>query len=474
MTTASIGGPSNRHWLGAAFLFVAAFINLLDATIVNLALPAIQNELSATDSQMQWVLVIYVLAFAAGLLPFGRFGDTFGRRRLFLIGLTGFVATSTLCSLAPNIDILIAARLLKGFFGAMMLPQVLAIVHATFPADDKSKAISYFAIIAGLGAVAGPVIGGPLISADLFGLGWRMIFLINLPLGLVSFIGVLTYIKDLTSSSQRQPDWIGALLFAASAVTLMYPLIEGRNTGWSLEMIGMIVFSVVLLTSFWQRQLKLATRNRVQLVPATLLANRRFLSGIIVTTLLFIGVAGPIVVLAITLQYGLGYSAAAAGWILAAHPFVTMLASFLSGRLGTTHLHTRILLGFTALFLGMLSLQCLIANDTSIYLIWGPLALIGGGVGLTTVALFQAVLRQVDPADAGAGSGTLQAFQQIGIAIGIATIGQLFFAGLSETNDPSQYVPALQRALWISIVIYAGLVLLSLRPALQEGQANDA
>lgn len=463
-----------RHWQAAGFLFGAAFINLLDTTIVNLALPAIQAEFDATDTAIQWVLVAYVLAFAAGLLPFGRFGDVFGRRKLFLWGLAGFVASSALCGVAPNMETLIAARLLKGLSAAIMLPQVLAIVHATFPAHEKGKAIGYLAMVSSLGALAGPLIGGAIISADFFGLGWRMIFLINLPLGAISFFGVLLSLKPLPEAETRRPDWLGAALFASGTIALMYPLIEGRSRGWPPQILALFAISLMLFVLFWVRQRRLAERGREQLVPVTLLQSSRFVSGLLKTTLLFTGLAGPVVILAIALQTGLGQSAAGAGLILAAHPLAAMAASLSTGRLGARHLRKRILFGFAALFLGMLSMQRLIVLEAWPLALWGPLTLIGAGAGTAVVALFQSILREVETSDAGAGSGALQALQQIGIALGIAILGQVYFSSLTQADDPQLHVSAFQNVLWLPIAIYAGLIAISLRPALKESSSNDA
>ncbi len=463
-----------RHWYAAGFLYIAAFINLLDTTVVNLALPAIQTEFGATDTAMQWVLVIYVLAFAAGLLPFGRFGDAIGRRKLFLCGIVGFVTTSLVCGVAPNMETLIFARLLKGMFAAIMLPQVLAIIHATFPNDLKGKAIGYFGMVSGLGALAGPLIGGPLIAVDLFGLGWRMIFLINLPLGVISFVGVSAYVSQDLKTRQQNSDWFGAGLFAAGSVALLYPLIEGRSTGWPLELRALFFVSVLLFAVFWQRQKKLAMNNKMQLVPVELLRNGRFLKGLIITNCLFVGVAGPIVVLAITLQTGLGYSAAEAGFVLAAHPLAAMFASLATGQLGPRHLQKRILFGFVALLAGMVALRGGIHLEGQPLTLWAPLVLIGAGVGSANVALLQSVLRTVEPSDAGAGSGALQAFQQIGIAVGIAIVGQIFFSSLAQDNRPEHYVAALQKSLLLPIAIYTGLAFATLRSLLKEDSRHDA
>ncbi|MGH1466857.1 MAG: MFS transporter [Cognatishimia sp.] len=456
-TVSSLLALRNRHWLVATFLFIAAFINLLDTTIVNLALPEIQFDLDATNSQVQWILVIYIIAFAAGLLPFGRFGDTFGRRRMFLSGLFGFIAASIACGFAPDVETLIAARLVKGLAAAMMLPQVLAIVHATFPEKDAGRAIGYFAMVNGLGALAGPIVGGLLITADLFGLGWRLVFLVNLPLGLVSFAGICVFLPRLSQVRMQNADWFGALLVAIGAITLLYPLIEGRTQNWPFWINAYFAVSALMFILFWRHQHHLAARNLTQLLPVTILHNRQFLLGVAILTSLFMGVAGPMVILSITLQAGLHLSAAQSGLILAAHPLSAALMSMLSGRLGPRQLKARALLGILSLLIGIIWLQAIMSLDVTPYAFWGPLASIGAGIGVAIVALFQIVLKEVSSQDAGAGSGAMQACQQIGIAIGIAMTGKLFFASLGLASDPSHYVQAFRHALWFPIILYAGL-----------------
>lgn len=462
-----------NHWYGAAFLFVAAFINTLDATIVNLGLPSIQNSLSASDTAMQWVLVIYVMGFAAGLLPFGRFGDVFGRHRLFFIGLIGFVLASIWCGAAQQVQTLIIARGVKGVSAAIMLPQVLAIIRATFPAEDLGKAIGYFSMVSGFGAFAGPLIGGMLIALDLFGMGWRAIFWINVPLGLIALFGVLTFLPKGDSKQRIQADWLGSILFATTIAALLYPLIEGRSMGWPFWLIAVGVSSFVLLALFVVHQKRRETLGQSQLVPFSLIRKRRFLAGIIQVTLLFTGIAGSIVILAITLQAGFGLPPANAGIILAAHPLSAMCASLYTGRMGFRHLNARIFLGCLSLFFGMILLKLSFGEMSPGLWLWVPLILVGVGMGSTTVALFQSVLEHVPATDAGAGSGAIQAFQQIGIALGVALIGQVFFAILEQQDEPNQYATAIEGALWLPITIYAILCLAGLIPLLKESRGNN-
>ena len=451
-----------RPWVAAAFLLLGAFMNILDATIVNLALPAIRDDLGASPSGLQWVLVVYVLTFAAGLLPFGRFGDVYGRKRVFVLGLLGFMATSMAAGAAPDIPLLILARAIQGLTAAAMVPQVLAIIHGLFTGEDRGKAIGYFGMINALGAIAGPVIGGAVISADYFGLGWRPIFLINLPMGVIALAGVLLFLPGTDEGAQGQADWFGAVLFAPAMAALLYPLIEGRALGWPLWLMAFPVISGLLALAFWRRQTRLGQAGRMQTLPTSLIGQRGFVTGVGAVMVLISGMAGTMVVLAIFLQSGLGLTPAAAGIALAPHPVAAMIASLASARFGTRWLGPRILFGILVLLAGMVWLRMTCDNaDTGGDMLF-PLLLIGLGAGTTFVALFQFTLSRVSGPDAGAGSGTLQAFQQVGIALGIAIVGQLFFANLEVPLDESSYRAATRTALLYPVVGFAVLGLAAL------------
>ncbi len=463
-------GVLSRHWLAAAFLFAAAFINMLDTTIINLALPAIQTEFSVSHSGLQWTLVVYVLTFAACLLPFGRFGDAVGRRQLFLFGLLGFLIASTVCGFAPSIGVLILARFFQGLMAAMMMPQVLAILHESFPEEQKAKAIGLFGMVTALGAMAGPLIGGFLISADLWGLGWRMTFLINLPIGLIAFAGAYAFVPASPKASEQTVDWLGALLFAIAALALLYPMIEGQALGWPIWLVGLIAVSVGSGVALLRLQFRSAQMGRPQLLPVSLLTNTRFLVRVGIVTLMFIGIAGPIVVLAIVLQLGLGMPPDRAGLALAAHPLSIMVASILSSRWGNRFLERRVTLGLVSLLGGMIGLHLVVAPGVPVLMIWAPLVLVGAGVGTATVALYQLVLKEVPQTGAGAGSGALQAFQQIGIALGIALVGQVFVLALGEASDAVSYIEALKVALWVPFALFAGLSLVSFKLSSKENE----
>ncbi len=449
-------------------------MNLLDATIVNLALPTIRDDLGVSASGLQWVLVIYILTFGAGLLPLGRFGDIFGRKRIFTIGLLGFMATSLIAGVAPEVSTLILARGLQGFAAAAMVPQVLAIIHGMFSEEDRGKAIGMFGMINALGAVAGPVIGGTVISADLLGLGWRPIFLINLPLGLIALAGAVAFLPAQESRTTGRADWIGAGFFAVAISAVIYPMIEGRAFGWPLWLSVFPAVAAASALAFWRRQRWLEAQGRMQTLPSGLISNSGYVFGVASVMIMISALAGTMVVLSVFLQSGVGLTPAQAGLALAPHPISAMVASLASGRLGKRGLNLRVFAGVFVVFCGMIWLRLASGYVTSSNDIMGPLILIGGGGGTAFVALFQITLNHVSGADAGAGSGALQAFQQVGGALGIAIVGQLFFANIATPNHPDQYRAALAMATLYPIVIAGGLALITIRNIIIKGTTNEA
>ena len=230
--TASQADP--RRWLTLVILLLAGFMNLLDVSIVNIAIPSIQRDLHASYADVQWALAGYTLAYALVLITGGRLGDTFGRKRLFLIGVAGFTIMSALCGAATGPGMLIGCRVAQGAMGAIMVPQVLAVIQVIFPPRERIKALAGFGVTAGLGTVSGPLLGGLLIQHNLFGLGWRPIFLINVPVGVIAFAASAVLVRESRVANPPRLDPVGVSLISAALLLLLYPLVEGRQLGWPL------------------------------------------------------------------------------------------------------------------------------------------------------------------------------------------------------------------------------------------------
>jgi EmrB/QacA subfamily drug resistance transporter len=449
-----------RAWLILAFILCAEIMDLLDSTIVNVAAPSIRLELQSSTTDLQWITGGYSLTFAAFLIAGARLGDRFGRRNLFLVGAWGFVLFSAACALAPNSDVLIAARLLQGATAALLIPQGLGLIQAAFSPTDQGKAFGVFGPVVGLAAVLGPVIGGVLVSANLFGTGWRSVFLINVPIGIVAAIGGARVLPESRQEAAPRLDLVGTVLVAAAVALLTYPLIQGRTYGWPVWIYLMIAAGAAALglSVLW-------TRMRIRwhkdpLVQPSIFTHRGFSGGSILTVIFFGGSFGVGLALTLFLQLGLGFSAIHAG--LTALPFAVgstagafLGAGLLAPKLG----RTTIQLGNALQGAGLIGVLIVVTHTQMHTTTWdlvAPLTVWGVGVGLVVAPLFDFVLASLAKNEVGSGSGVLNTLQQLGTAIGIAVIGTVFFSTIpSHIDAPGhrEYVVGFERALEVGIGI---------------------
>jgi EmrB/QacA subfamily drug resistance transporter len=449
--------PANRK-AAMAVLLMASFMNLIDVTVVNVALPGMERTMQASSSQLQWVVAAYTLAFSLALLPFGRLGDTFGRRRMFLLGVGAFTAASLLCGLAPSIEWLIAARVLQGIGGAMMTPQTLAIAQVIFPPEERAGIFALFGFTSGLAAVAGPLLGGLLINLDIYGLEWRPIFLINIPLGALAIVLGLRLIPLIAGQRALGVDWTGIAIAGLALFCASFPLIEGRALGWPLWCMVMLAAALPLGWLFVSWQKRQDGRGAPQVLPVTLLRNSAFVRNAFVSTLFFSVIPGFFLAFSIALQTGHGFSPLASG--LASVPFSVgvLIASGISSRYGTQYQSLRIAGGSAALLIGFAAMELLSRFAGPPTLMLFALPLLAGGLGLGTAVspMFQRALASVPPRDAGSASGGLQAIQQAGGAFGVAVTGELFFSTLARNGGagPAAHDAAFQAALWYGMLAF--------------------
>lgn len=448
-----------RRWIALVVLLIANFMNLIDITIVNVALPSMRDGLGATDSQIEWVIAAYIMAFALGLLPFGRLGDIFGRTKLFLWGVGAFTLASALCGMSPNIEFLIAARVVQGLAGAMMTPQVLAIATVTFPPEERGLAFSLFGLAAGMASVCGPILGGALIGAHLFGLDWQPIFLVNVPVGIIAVIAGWFLIPRLPGHQGLKNDYFGIVLFGLGLIALVFPIVEGRTYGWPLWAFAMMAAGLMLLVGFvfWTRAR--AARGQSQLLNLSLMTNKQFMFGAFVLTVFASGIPGMFMVISLLLQGGFDFTPLQSGLTNTPFSVGVLAAAVISGRFGAHYLRTRLAASGLLMVIGIGWLHFYVAGVSDSIDHWAflmPLLIAGIGLGLGFASLFQLVLANVPPRDAGAGSGALQAFQQVGGALGVALVGQIFFANLSNSfanggTPHAAFSGAASLALWYVI-----------------------
>lgn len=424
-------------------VLIAFVLEVADTTIVNTALPEIRRALDASSAAMQWIVAGYLLVLGALLLLGGRLGDAFGYRRMFLIGVGGFIATSALCGLAQTPEQLVIGRLLQGAAGAMMGPQVMAIVQTLFSPLERVARLAWFGVIGGLAAILGPILGGLLIEWNWFGLGWRLIFLINLPIGLIALWLGLRTIPQRDAGRPLQIDLLGAALFAAGFAALLFALIDGSERGWPAWAIPCALVGVALVIAGWIRALARRRAGRAAIVEPALFRLITFRWGLVAVLAFSAGAAGFLLVLAIALQQGLGKSPLDTA--LAHVPFGlgVMAGISLIGKKYLPRFGRWLLIGGALVMMtGASGALTLIAGGTGSGVgFFALLAVAGIGMGMLAGPLPPVVVADVDRAFAGTASATLRTAQQLGGAIGIAAIGSAYFAAAARTGGALAGLP---------------------------------
>jgi EmrB/QacA subfamily drug resistance transporter len=421
-----------RHrWLVLVVVMVADVMDLLDATITNLAGPSIRRDIGGGQSTLQWILAAYTLTFAVGLVTSARVGDLVGRRRMFVIGMVGFTAASLLSGLAPSPGLLIAARAVQGLFAATMIPQGLAMVKASFKAADLQKAFIPFGPVMGLSAVLGPILAGFLIDADLLGAGWRMIFWINVPVGVAAAWLSFRYLpRHLERNREARLDPVGALLLTASSALLIYPLVQGHEQGWPGWMFAMMAAAAVVFAGFVIRE----WTSRHPVIEPSLFTHRGFVGGLAFLGTFFTAMIGFSLAINLFLQYALHFTPLQTGlamvpWALGIAVGAGASGAVLGPKLGRRVVHA----GLVLTVAGLLLLWWAIGRgglDTGAWAL-APGFFVGGiGSGAVFAPLFDIILAALGDHEIGTGSGLLNAVQQFCGALGVAVLGTLFFQWL--------------------------------------------
>ncbi len=415
---------------------LAFVMDLLDSTIVNIAIPSIQANLGASYSAIQWLVAGYSLAFALLLVTGGRMGDVYGYKKIFMFGVGGFTVASLLSGLAWNPTALIFARLLQGSMAALMVPQVMSLMQVMYKPSERGAINGLFGMLGGMAASLGPIIGGLLIKANLFNWDWRPIFLINVPIGLLGLAAAAKYLPNGKSSHPLKLDTSGTLIIIVAMLLLIFPLIQGRELGWPTWSLAMMAASLPVFGLFvwWQRREERLGKS--PLIQPALFKNPSFGIGMVINLVFQAAMISFFLTFGLLQQIGLGFTplhAALTGLPIAVGIAFTMatLGQKLAPRLGRYALTLGTVIMASGLSLTSWVVYHYVLNTHSWQLIPG-LLLIGIGMGFVFGSLFAAVLNGVDTNHAGSASGTLNAVQQVGGAIGIAVIGLVFFSQLSH------------------------------------------
>lgn len=455
-------GTHDRKWLGLFAVLAATIMNLLDSTVATVASPAIRADLGGSYASLQWIAASYTLALAVGLLTGGRLGDMFGRRRMLFIGIVGFVVASLLCAAAWSPETLIAARVLQGLFGAVMIPQGFGLIRDMFPPHEIGKAFGAFGPVIGLATILGPIVAGLLVDADLFGTGWRAVFAINLPIGVFALAaGARALPAGVTAGGRTlKLDVSGALLAGTGMLMLVYPLVQGRELGWPAWSLALLAGAVVVLAAFVLTQLRRKRAGRTPLVELSVFTKRSYTSGVIFVVAFFAAIVGFSLAVGLLLQLGMGFSPLRASLTMASWAVGAFLgtgfAAATMAKLGRRVLHVG--LAVIAAGLGWLYLV-LAAKGTGFDggdLI-APLFVFGLGMGMIFVPLFDVIMGEVADHEVGSASGMLESIQQLAASLGVAVLGTVFFGIIGSRFDPAVFVDA-ARAVTLATI---GLVVIA-------------
>ncbi|WP_371656946.1 MULTISPECIES: MFS transporter [unclassified Streptomyces] len=448
--------------LGLFTVLLGAALPLIDFFIVNVALPTMEKDLSAGPATLELVVAGYGLAYAVLLVLGGRLGDTAGRRRLFLVGMAAFGVTSLACGLAPTAWTLVAARVAQGAASALMLPQVLATIQATTAGPRRARAMSLYGATAGLSMVAGQILGGVLVAADIAGSGWRAVFLVNVPVVIVGLVLAVRSVPETRSDRPASVDVPGTLLLALSLISLLLPLTEGRAAGWPLwTWVSLALFPFAAF-AFFRTEQRADRRGGTPLVPPSLLKLPSLHRGLAMIVPFSVGFSGFMFVIAVVLQQGLRMGPVSAGLALVPMAVAFFAASLAGPRLIGRYGSRVVTAGGLIQGLGITVLVLTVWQDWSglgIAELAPGVALAGLGQGLQLPVLFRIVLSDVPTDRAGVGSGVLVTTQQSALALGVATLGSLFLSLASSMGTRD----ALVVTLLVQLAAVVLTVLLSLR-----------
>jgi EmrB/QacA subfamily drug resistance transporter len=460
-TTAGQPPGYRLRWVAAAILIIGALMDMIDVTIVNVALPTIRRDLHASATQLEWVISAYMLAFAAALIIAGSLGDRWGRKRVFLAGAAVFGAASLAAGLAQSPTELISCRVVQGVAAAAMAPQVLATFRTVFAAKERGRAFGLYGAMLGLASAIGLVLGGLLTEASLFGWSWRSVFFINVPVALAAVTAGIRFIPETRDPAARRPDVPGAVLLAGSLVAIVYPLLEGRQLGWpwwtwALLAGGVAGVGALCRLEAGRRQPRVAPliRPRLFRVPA-------FAAGLGIQLAFAAGLQGFFLMFALWLQIGERYSPLRAGLTAVAFSVGSFILAPLAVPMAQRY-GRRVLAAGGLLMVGGVAGIALAARHIGVagspWPIVPGLVVAGAGLALLIIPLVNVVLTAVPAEVAGGAAGLFSTAQQLGGAVGVALLGTVFFGYL----DGHSYLAAFTHTAPYAVGAFALCAVLSL------------
>jgi EmrB/QacA subfamily drug resistance transporter len=453
---------TKRHWLALAVLLVGAFMALLDTTIVNVAIPTIRTSLAASNATLSWIVSGYALAFGLALIPAGRVGDRLGHKWVFIVGLSLFTVASLACGLARDDVQLITARAVQGLAGGMFFTPITALIQLMFSDRKRARAFAVLGATIGFSVALGPLVGGLIIQASGTETGWRLVFDVNIPLGVLAVIAAVMLLPGGAEKAGTAADWPGLVLLSAGLVALLTPLIEGQQAGWPLWTYASMAGALALLAVFalWERHVEKTGAD--PLVPPRLFAHASFTGGVLLALVYFAAFTSIFFTIALLWQAGLGHTALQSGLVLTPFAIGLIGGASQSDALAARFGRTVLIAGLGMVAVGVTAVWLLLALTPSAgYSGWqlvAPLLIAGVGSGLFIAPNVDLIVATVDPGDAGAASGVIGTAQRVGSAIGIAIIGTVLFGTLHVSSaGPNAVALAFAHSAILAMAASAGL-----------------
>ena len=460
VTSKQVVGSRNK-WLALAVLLIGAFMALLDTTIVNVAIPTIRSSIGASNATLSWIVSGYALAFGLALIPAGRVGDRLGHKWVFIAGLSLFTIASLACGLAQDDGQLIAARAVQGLAGGMFFTTITALIQLMFADRERGRAFAILGATIGFSTALGPLVGGLIIQAFGAETGWRLVFGVNIPIGIVAVGAAAVFLPSGAESTDSAADWLGLALLTAGLVALLTPLIEGQQEGWpSWTYVSMVGGAVLIaLCALWERRLERLEGN--PLVPPRLFAHSSFTGGVLLALVYFAAFTSIFFTIALLWQAGLGHSALQSG--LVAMPFAvgSIIGAARSDVLAARFGRSVLICGLGLVAAGITAVWLMLAHTApTAYSGWellAPLLIAGIGSGLFIAPNSDFIVATVERRDAGAASGVIGTMQRIGSAVGIAVIGTVLFGTLHVVPGPDAVAVAFAHSATMAMGVSAAL-----------------
>nr|WP_282435793.1 MFS transporter [Peribacillus muralis] len=456
---------------------MASFMTMLDSFIVNVAVPSIQEDLQATSAEIQFVIISYILSYGVLLITGGRLGDIYGVKKMFITGMAGFTIASLLCGIASTVELLIVSRILQGIAAALMVPQVISYIQVAFPLQERQFALTIYGAVIGIATVFGQIAGGILLKFDLFELGWRSIFLINIPIGLLALVAAVSSIQLRVELTYERIDLSGVSLLSLSLLLFMFPVVIGRELGWPYWTFVCFVLSIVIFLLFLYHEKKLTLHGGNPLIHLTLLKDRAFTIGLSIVFAFFSGNAATFFILSFYLQESLRFTA-----LEAAFAYTPLGIGFLGGSLLVPKISSRfgdgvLRFGSVLMVLGISSMMATIyflAPTINWQAIIPAMFVSGIGQGFVATPLIRTILSQIKTRETGMASGLLSTVTVIAQGVGVSLIGTLYFSLMtSVVPSPSEstYSFTISLLCILCLALVTG-VLLFLLPGKQDKIKN--